>query len=93
MFAEDISEDFLEDRRHHLLLLDFRLLLDIFEIFEKFSDFLTLRVFTLKPFPVEVAAQRVKMQGVKRNFLAWETKGAGRASGPQSVSALKICRF
>ena len=32
MFAEDTSEDLSEDRRYHFLL-DFRLFLDIFEIF------------------------------------------------------------
>ena len=55
MFAEDMSENFSEDRRYHL---DFRVFLDIFEIFAEdcfllcnFSSAFTLRVVTLKPFP------------------------------------------
>ena len=58
MFAEDISEDFSEDRRYHfytgfysisgyLRNLRGRLLSS-----EKFSEVFTLWVFTLKPFPV-----------------------------------------
>ena len=57
MFAEDISEDFSEDRRYHfywflsisgyLRNLRGRLLSS-----EKFSEVFTLWVFTLKPFPI-----------------------------------------
>ena len=42
MFAEDISEDFSEDRRYHFLL-DFKVFLDIFEIFAE--DCFLLRSF------------------------------------------------
>ena len=58
MFAEDISEDFSEDKRYHFYTGFYSISGDIFEIFaedcffsEKFSGVLTLWVFTLKPFP------------------------------------------
>ena len=60
MFAEDISEDFSEDRRYHfysgfysisgyLRNLRGRLLSS-----EKFSEVFTLWVFTLEPFPAKI---------------------------------------
>ena len=56
MFAEDISENFSEDRRYH-----FYWILEYFLMYsessrkiafsDRFSDVVTLRGFTLSPFP------------------------------------------
>ena len=62
MFAEDIADDFSEDRRYSVYWI-FRVFPDVFESFaedsfffffflKSFRKFFTLWVFTLKPFPV-----------------------------------------
>ena len=58
-FAEDISEDFSEDRRYHFCAGFSSIPADIFEIFAEdcfllrsFQKFLPSGFFTLKPFPV-----------------------------------------
>ena len=63
MFAEDISEDFSERTKKTSPRLDFRVFLDIFEIFaddcfllRSFRKFCPLG-FTLKPFPVKVSPE------------------------------------
>ena len=58
MFAEDISEDFSEDRRYHFSVfflyfwIYLRNLRGRLLSYEKFSEVFTLWVFALKPFPV-----------------------------------------
>ena len=51
MFAEDIAEDFSEDRRYHVSWILEEYFWISSKSSEKFSEVFALWVFTLKPFP------------------------------------------
>ena len=76
MFAEDISEDFSEDRRYHFYWVFYsisgylRNLRGRLLSSEKFSEVFTLWVFTLKPFPVDAPAILVPV-----SVFLWHPKG------------------
>ena len=74
MFAEDISEDFSEDREYHFYTVFYsisgylRNLRGRLLSSEKFSEVFTLWVFTLKPFPVK----GTRRMGTKHRRNCWQ---------------------
>ena len=96
MFAEDISEDFSEDRIYHFLL-DFKVFLDIFEIFTEacfllrsFRKFLPSGFLPLSRFQGQLSFQ--SLHGARRTRTTWS---AGYGSRPttttMATSALRTC--
>ena len=76
MFAEDISEDFSEDRRYHFYIgfleyfwISSRNLRGRLLSSEKFSEVFTLWVFTLKPFPVNKSSKEGPCGGGKKGSI------------------------